>query len=356
MQISVAMATYNGARYLPEQLNSLAEQTLPPAELVVCDDRSTDDTRAIVESFAANASFPVHFQENLHRLHFADNFLKAASLCTSEYIAFCDQDDVWLPDKLEQIAAAFNRTGVSLVAHNASMFTDADRNVGHLKFIGEGVLTSDNLFPWNFFFGFTCTFRRDLLDLSPAEHRPIDLIDPRRRMAHDRWITFLASTRGAVVCLPEELTRYRQHDSNESGWMRSRRSAGVALSAARHRFGYNLAKHLAATQRFVEILEEVVARSGGRDPNLVHLLDRWRSLETAYSARLSIAEENLQLRRLAKWLSAVTQRSYHSSVAERPIVTLVRDLTLAILARPHQREQAQALLPTGAYPRRSVAG
>lgn len=355
MDISVAMATYNGERYLPQQLSSLAEQTRLPAELVVCDDRSTDGTRAIVEDFAANAPFPVRFRENPRRLHFADNFLKAAQLCTSEYVAFCDQDDVWLPEKLEQVAAAFEQTGVSLVAHNATMFADADRHVGRLRFVGQGVLTSDDLFPWSFFFGFTCTFRRELLDISPAEHRPLDLIDPRRLMAHDRWITFLASTRGAVVCLPEELTRYRQHDGNESGWMRSRRSAGATVSAARHRFGYNIAKHLSATQRFVEILEKEVTRSEDADPHLVRLLGRWRSLEAAYSARLSIAEEDLQRRRMAKWMSAVVHRAYHPSVTKRPVVTLVRDLTLAVLARRQQREQAQSLLPAGAYPLRPFA-
>ena len=98
--ISVAMATYNGERFLEEQLRSLGEQTTLPDELVVCDDTSTDRTPQILAQFAKRASFPVKLFTNDQRLGWRKNFLKAARLCTSEYIAFCDQDDVWLKEKL----------------------------------------------------------------------------------------------------------------------------------------------------------------------------------------------------------------------------------------------------------------
>src|SRR5690349_15385572 len=104
MRISVAMATYNGAPFLPEQLQSLAAQTLPPFELVVCDDGSTDRTIQILREFATSAPFPVRIHENSERLGFGDNFLKAAALCQGDWIAFCDQDDIWLPHKLETVA------------------------------------------------------------------------------------------------------------------------------------------------------------------------------------------------------------------------------------------------------------
>ncbi len=95
------MATYNGAKYLEEQLASFVVQSQLP--LVVCDDGSADATLEILHRFAHSAPFPVRIVCNDERLGYGDNFLKAASLCEGDWIAFSDQDDVWLPDKLRQI-------------------------------------------------------------------------------------------------------------------------------------------------------------------------------------------------------------------------------------------------------------
>src|SRR6478609_12105203 len=104
--VSVAMATYNGAKFLQAQLDSLAAQTQLPDELVVGDDGSSDDTLAILEAFAASAPFPVRVDRNETRPDYGDNFMRTALRCTGDYIAFCDQDDVWLPEKIERCAAA----------------------------------------------------------------------------------------------------------------------------------------------------------------------------------------------------------------------------------------------------------
>ena len=120
MNISIAMATYNGAKFLREQLDSIAAQTLPPYELVICDDGSTDSTLAIAREFAKEVNFPVRIYLNEHNLGFADNFLKAASLCEGDWIAFSDQDDVWLPHKLATVSRRFN-DGVLLVLHSSDL-------------------------------------------------------------------------------------------------------------------------------------------------------------------------------------------------------------------------------------------
>jgi glycosyltransferase involved in cell wall biosynthesis len=116
------MATYNGERFIRQQLDSLAAQTLLPHELVVCDDRSTDATLSIVQEFAGVAPFPVSIHQNSERLGYSDNFLRAAGLATGEWIAFCDQDDVWLPEKLAHVAAAAkSQATVVLVVHSATV-------------------------------------------------------------------------------------------------------------------------------------------------------------------------------------------------------------------------------------------
>ncbi|MFL5505263.1 MAG: glycosyltransferase, partial [Gemmatimonadales bacterium] len=107
--VSVVLCTYNGARYLPEQLDSLARQSLPPTELVVRDDDSTDETASLVAAFAERAPFPVRWTCNAERLGPTRNFGAAIADATGEFVALCDQDDVWLPEKLERVVGALMR-------------------------------------------------------------------------------------------------------------------------------------------------------------------------------------------------------------------------------------------------------
>ena len=119
--VSVAMATYNGEEFLEEQLESIAEQTQQPAELVVADDASTDATVAILREFKAKVPFPVKILEGATRLNYRLNFRRAAQDCSSPIIAFCDQDDVWRRDKLERMSRAFDDPSVLLAYHNATV-------------------------------------------------------------------------------------------------------------------------------------------------------------------------------------------------------------------------------------------
>jgi len=101
--LSIALATYNGERYIGEQLDSILRQTRLPDELVVFDDASVDATQAIVLDFARHAPFPVRFQVNSVRLGSTRNFEMAIRACGGDIIFLCDQDDVWYPDKIALI-------------------------------------------------------------------------------------------------------------------------------------------------------------------------------------------------------------------------------------------------------------
>ncbi|RYE93095.1 MAG: glycosyltransferase, partial [Oxalobacteraceae bacterium] len=111
MKISVVMATYNGASHIREQLDSIERQTLTPDEVLIGDDGSSDATLAIVRDFAARTSIPVTVAEKSERLGFADNFLWTAERSRHDLIALCDQDDLWLPDKLERARDRIKRDG-----------------------------------------------------------------------------------------------------------------------------------------------------------------------------------------------------------------------------------------------------
>jgi glycosyltransferase involved in cell wall biosynthesis len=100
LTLSVAMAACNGEKFLEDQLFSIARQTRLPDETPISDDGSTDATMAILERFAWNSPFPVRVYRNRVSLGYRDHFFKAASLCQGDLIAFSDQDDVWLENRL----------------------------------------------------------------------------------------------------------------------------------------------------------------------------------------------------------------------------------------------------------------
>ena len=111
MRISIALCTYNGDPYLSELLESLAGQDFRPCELVVCDDGSTDSTLSILNEFEHVAPFPIRIFNNTENLGVIKNFEKALSLCTGDYIAPCDQDDIWQPEKLERLVTRLHACG-----------------------------------------------------------------------------------------------------------------------------------------------------------------------------------------------------------------------------------------------------
>ena len=219
-QISVAMATYNGANHLSEQLESLAAQTELPLELVVTDDGSTDATLSIVEAFAHTAPFPVHVHRNAVRLNYANNFLRAAQLCVGEFVAFCDQDDVWQPQKLEVCSAQIRKNNVQLIVHTGAVWdgkqTTGERYPDYAKdtLLGAGKVDPCALVP-----GFAMVFRRSLLTLTDNEDRPWDIfgLGNGTIMAHDGWVYLLGTSTGPVALVSEPLVLYRQHATNAVG-------------------------------------------------------------------------------------------------------------------------------------------
>lgn len=221
-KFSVAMCTYNGARFVGEQLASIAAQTLAPSELVVCDDRSSDDTAQIVVRFAANAPFPVRLSVNERNLGSTKNFERAIALCEGELIALSDQDDVWHERKLERLAAAFDADSrVGLV------FSDAELVDEHLRPTGERLWEKigfdekmrrrvrvgralDVLLPGWSVTGATAAFRASLKTI--ALDIPDDL-----KVIHDGWIAMVAASVSRVEFIDEPLVMYRLHGGQQVG-------------------------------------------------------------------------------------------------------------------------------------------
>ncbi len=211
-RISIAMATYNGARYIREQLESVAQQTLLPDEIVVTDDGSTDETEAIIAGFAASTSIAVRFLRNETRLRFADNFLHAASLCRGDLIAFCDQDDIWTKDKLSVCARYFSDPEVLLVVHSAQTFTEPGLTGYAYPFFPQTTVHElHSIRPIADHPGFAMVIRRELLSVINSPPRPEVLY------GHDTWLWFVAASAGKIATLADMLTLYRQHGANVCG-------------------------------------------------------------------------------------------------------------------------------------------
>ncbi len=215
--ISVAMATYNGERFLVEQLESLARQTRLPDELVVSDDGSTDGTGELVRSFAAKAPFTVRFLMNERNLGVNANFDRAIAACGGKIILPCDQDDVWLPQKIEKLADVLGRyPSAAMVISNSEIVDRALQPIGRalysIKFSAVEQLHQKGVGTVRFLLtnwavaGHTMAFRR-----IPA------LVMPASRIAADCTYDFTrALVTGAIrdiVTIPDRLTRYRRHDA-----------------------------------------------------------------------------------------------------------------------------------------------
>ena len=126
MKISIALATYNGTRYLREQLDSFVAQSRPPDELVITDDNSTDDTISIIKSFASQAPFEIRYSVNEKNIGYTANFERAIQQCTGDLIFLSDQDDIWLPEKIARIEAEFEQNPAALLIMCDALLVYAD--------------------------------------------------------------------------------------------------------------------------------------------------------------------------------------------------------------------------------------
>src|ERR1700741_8897 len=129
--ISVVMTTYNGERFLVQQIESILSQTLPPKEIIVCDDGSSDGTVNILEKYRKSHSIIYHVNEK--RLGVVNNFKKAVSFTSpGNYVALSDQDDIWLPEKLERSATALSTIDdgkTPAMIYSDLIVIDQDKNI-----------------------------------------------------------------------------------------------------------------------------------------------------------------------------------------------------------------------------------
>lgn len=303
-RISIAMATYNGAKYLLEQLDSLAAQTLAPYELIVTDDGSTDETLGILNEFARRAPFPVYIHRNEQRLGYRDNFLKAAKLCGGELIAFCDQDDVWMPDKLLDVARAFADDKLLLVLHDALAVTEQLKTIAYIR-------TPDYAMPFSVQFGFTMVFRADLPFGINIDRPPCERDAKGAPLAHDQWISFLACSLGKCHVIRKPLVLYRQHDANTCGFGGIADAHHLPVEVAQPSRYLHLSKHARERARTLRALIAMTALSKPRRINADASLTQWERYASLLLLRAEIHADKASFRaRRIHFLRALFQLGY----------------------------------------------
>lgn len=223
MKISVALCTYNGARFILEQLESIATQTRLPDEVIVCDDCSSDGTLEMVAQFATTAPFKLQYSSNPSRLGVTRNFGRAISLCTGDVVFLCDQDDVWLPQKVATMAVPFlANEKIGLVFSNAYITDSRLNRLGYTVWDtfrfdkksqqiikGDGALAL--LIRRNVITGATAAFRMTLRD------KVLPIPDA---LIHDAWIAIVAAAASQIEPVDVPLILYRQHEKNVIGGRR----------------------------------------------------------------------------------------------------------------------------------------
>ena len=218
LSLSVALASYNGERYIGQQLDSIARQTRLPDELVICDDASTDSTEDIVREFARRAPFAVRFLQH-QRMGSTRNFELAIAECRGDIIFLCDQDDVWYPNKVKTIEAVFIDR-----PETGAVFTDADVVDENLQPLGSRL--------WKYFKfrpkeqaqveagdALSVLLRHPVATGATMAFRSSfrDFLLPMPPTWHDAWIALLIGTTSHLVALPTPLIAYRQHGHNQVG-------------------------------------------------------------------------------------------------------------------------------------------
>lgn len=218
--IAILLATYNGALFIQEQLNSLLSQSYPDWQLFIHDDGSTDNTPSILKEYASQ-------HPRIHILNYpptggaCQNFMSLLNQVDAPYYMFCDQDDVWLPDKIEKQMQLMLRSeqqypNQPIIVHSDLHVVDGALQTICPSFWQYEHITPERFQSWeNYAYGCLTTGCTMLFNHQAKE---ITLPIHKTTLMHDEWITLCTvAHNGKVIALPEPTILYRQHSTNTLG-------------------------------------------------------------------------------------------------------------------------------------------
>ncbi len=293
-RISVAMCTFNGVRYLEEQLESIALQSRLPSELVVCDDRSTDDTLAILKRFQKSAPFEVKVIQNSQRLGSTRNFDQAIGLTRGDFIALCDQDDRWVAHKLERLSDA-----LAADPFLGGVFSDANLIDGDGRPVGTRLFARHK---------FSAAKQRSFVSCPTAMLLKHDVVTGATLMfrasirrycspipaswVHDGWLAWMIALHSRWTLVPEPLTDYRIHEGQQLGVSSTHNATQTraAKPETRREFYSRVAR------QFEDLLHRILAEGWNEhDPLIAKIREKIAFLKTQSSLSPSFGVRSLQM-------------------------------------------------------------
>lgn len=261
MKTSVALCTYNGEKYLVEQIESILSQEIAVDEIVICDDASTDETFSILKNYENR--FPEIFKVfiNEKNLGYVANFEKALSLCSGEIIFLSDQDDIWKQEKVSSVLHYFKENPtIGIVAHDLDLIGTYEgkktfwelRNFSAEKKLSNPELLKQILLKGNIFPGMTLAIRRETLQ----EYLPLQKVDSI--IIHDYELLIRSLRDRKLGLLPQTLASYRQHENQSIGFSENEKSQTSELVKIQFRSEHHLRlqKYTAAFNLNPKIVEE----------------------------------------------------------------------------------------------------
>ena len=224
MKISVALCTYNGQQFIDEQLDSIFTQTFPVDEVIICDDCSNDNTVEIIQKYMVKYPSIIQLYINEKQLKTIKNFEKAISLTTGDYIFLCDQDDIWIPQKVQKMIKNMKENPRALLLFSNGDLIDDDGTYlnttlwkewgfdENAKKIWENMSAafSNLLYNKNYVTGATVLFNQNLKKIA----MPINLPNG---YYHDTWFAIHAAGENGLFYMDESLIKYRIHKNQQVG-------------------------------------------------------------------------------------------------------------------------------------------
>ncbi|QLK60818.1 glycosyltransferase [Enterobacteriaceae bacterium Kacie_13] len=240
MNYDVIIATYNGEKYVIEQLESIVNQTIKPSNIYIRDDGSLDNTIKILEEFKSLCNVNIEIISGQGNLGYIKNFEKLVGYTVSDIVFFSDQDDIWKENKAQLMLCNFSNNKVNVNFSDAYLVNDKKEVLGglwdyvnHTSKLDEFNL--EKIIINNIVTGATLAIRRNFL---------MELLPFPESIPHDHWIAANAVIKNCLSSCAEKLILYRQHNNNQIGAINTTFSVKLKRFFSRQKFNKRLAHYV----------------------------------------------------------------------------------------------------------------